>query len=353
MITADPKTRNFMAVITADHVTGIDELQQRCEQLTNAKYVIIRHDKDIASDHYHIGIAYDSPRTLSTVAAALQMPSNFIQKWDSRVWNLWGYLTHTTTDATAEKYAYNDYVNNPDKCRANFDYAAELRSATTKLERAHKTKLDGIVAQILDGTLTKRDLLSTPDGQFFYWKNLRQIDNAIRIRTQSLQLNPPACSTVLITGPSSSGKTTLADKLARFSCGASVAWASSANDPLQDYQGERCIIFDDFRPQDYDWVSLLALLDPFYRQRTHTSRYFNKPLATELIILTTVLSIDDIVRYYDMCNSEDKRQLRRRIQTIYNLGVGDDLVYNEVLDTYEPMKDDPFPLINEDKIQNQ
>lgn len=326
-----------MATITADHCTGIEQLVSLCQPL-KCKWCVIRHDKDNASDHYHIALHYDAPRSINTVANALHMQPNFVAKWDDRDGNLWSYLTHQTSNARAEKHHYNDYIGNPAKCVANFDIASKIDKASAS--RTDNNILDMICHRILIGELSQRDLL-TPTYIDLYWKHKNKIDQAISLRVQSLRYNPPDCETLLITGASGCGKTREADRLARSLYGESVAWASSANDPLQDYQGEACIIFDDWRPQDYDWNTILALLDPHYRQRSHASRYYNKPLAVKYIILTTVLSIDEIIDYYDRQNDEDKKQLRRRIQTILDISKNMCWAYSEIMDTYNET-DNPF-----------
>ena len=322
-----------MAVITADKVKNIDQLDRLCQPLP-AKWCVIHHDKDNASDHYHIAISYDGARTIQCVANALKMPANFIEKWDDRVDNLWSYLTHTTANAKAEKYHYDDYLKDKTKCRANFNIASViLKASATASGSTSKIELKRYAQRILTGELTARDLLK-PEHIQFYWEHKNKLDQAISLRVQSLQFNPPDCETLLITGSSGSGKTKTADQLARSLYGESVCWASSANDPLQDYHGESCIIFDDWRPQDYEWNTILALLDPHYRQRSHTSRYYNKPLAVRYIILTTILGIDEIIDYYDRQNDEDKKQLRRRIQTIMDISKKQCWGYSDVMDTY-------------------
>lgn len=333
MTMSNKKYRNFMATITADRVPNIDHIERLCKSLKNAEYAIIRHDKDIASDHYHIAISYKDPRSINAVAKALKMPDNFIQKWDNRKYNLWAYLTHRTATAAQEKYHYDDYIPKQDKCRSNFDLANTITRDKAILSPKQDI-ITPICQRILTGELTKRDLLA-PDMILIYWQYKGKIDKAMELRTQSLILNPPKCTTLLITGKSGSGKTTTASTLGVAVSGPSgPCWASSPNDPLQDYNGEKCIIFDDFRPQNYDWNDLLALLDPLFRQRTHKSRYYNKPLATEKIILTTVLSLDDIIAYYDTINDEDKRQLRRRIQEIYDTTSSTYLIYDDTSDAY-------------------
>lgn len=338
------KSRNFMVALTADYVPSIEWAVNKLEPINDfAKWAVIKHDKDIASVHYHIAIAYKDARPISTVANLLGVAPNFVKVWDSRVNNLWSYLTHSTENASAEKYHYDDYVANAEKCRANFDLASVIIKATDDTKKTTNGLVKQLCFKILDGELTKRELMR--DYLHLYWEYKSKFDRAIATKTESLLLNPPKCKTILINGPSGCGKSTLAAKLAGALCGSSVAWASSANDLLQDYTGEKCMIFDDFRPDNMDWQDLLGLLDPHYRQRTFSSRYYNKPLATEYNILTTVLTLDDIIDYYDSVNNEDKKQLRRRIQTIYDLKDKVVYEYDEVADSYTatPLApDDPF-----------
>lgn len=302
--------RALMLTATTDYA-NLDQLEKLAETIPNMDYAIILHDKDTGTDHYHMSMYFKHATTIEAVAKKLNVKPNFIQKWDKRTNNLWNYLIHNTNEAHNTKADYTDYINNADKFRTNLPDFGALTTRDSSGRRG-----DEVIRKILLGIITKKELLS-PDLIEFYYKNIHKIDNAIRLRTESLKYNPPNCKTIYIYGKGGTGKTTEAIKIAQTKYPNSYTIASSSNDPLQDYTGEKCVIFDDFRPQNYDFIELLGLLDPYYRQRTHKSRYYNKPLATELIIITTTQSIDELLRYYQNMNvREDIFQLKRRIETV-------------------------------------
>jgi len=250
---------------------------------------------------------------------------------------MWAYLLHDTTDAKNTKADYTEYIGNAAKFRSNINnFLARCRAPSVNHGDG---KLDQIISSILNGTMTKKQLLM-PDILPIYHANYSKIDTALKLRNQSLIYNAPKCRTIYIHGKSGSGKTTLAQEIAIKEHKNDYAFASSQNDLLQDYAGEKCLIIDDFRNKQFDFINLLALLDPVHRQRSHQSRYYNKPLATELIIITSTVSFDNVMRDYEIWNPrEDMKQLRRRVQTIKNTDTGEELIYIEELDEYASLID--------------
>lgn len=331
------RARNFMASVTTDYAISIDELEKRTKTIEQAQYAIILHDNDSGSDHYHIAISVPNPINLTTVANALKLAPNFIEKWDNRTSNLWAYLLHNTNTAGL-KFNYNTYIEQPSKFRTNLPDFAQIARKQTK---ATGRRLTPLIAGILSGEISKRDLLK-PEMLEQYYIEQTNIDRAFRLRAQSLKYNAPNCSTILITGSSGVGKTTKATAIASDLYGDNFTIASSSNDPLQDYYDEKCLIIDDFRPDDYPFVELLQLLDPYHRKRTHRARYYNRPLATELIILTSTCTLEDIEHAYSF-KREDMKQLRRRLQTLYKYDEKAKdfkiLIYNDAYDIYEPPAD--------------
>lgn len=319
---ASPIGRNFMLVITPEHAgDGLDWLELKTKQLTDnlENYGIIYHDLDTANLHYHVAIHLKQPVRLSTIAKNYEQAENVVNLWRRNEGNMWAYLTHQTNKAKAEKVDYTPYLNNPNKTRFDTDQTKEkCIYNVSKSKLSDQTKVDKLCEKILTGDLIEKQLLA-PDLIKTYWRHKTKIDKAIQLRTKSLRYNAPNCRTTLITGNSGTGKTRYATTLAKKNYPDNWLIASAGNDPLQDYTGEKCIIFDDWRPQDYNLQDLLALLDPYYRNRTHKSRYSNKPLATELIIITTNINIDAIISYYTAYNSEDPKQIRRRINTIVTM----------------------------------
>ena len=351
----DNRYRNFMFTMTktvADErgLTSVhdfaDFLQNRLSKYDNYEFAVIIHDKDNAEIHYHVALSFKDAKSLVSIAKALDVATNFIQRWDSRKKNLYAYLFHNTTASLLSKADYSTYVDDDTKFISNVPNVE--RYAVRSFSKVSSGQLDDIQKKILTGDITKRFLLK-PDYLEYFALNKKQLDVCFDLRQQSLIVNPPACTTIFVSGYSGTGKTTLARKIASDYAQDNYCFASSSNDPLQDYYDEKVFIIDDFRPQQYDFIDLLALLDPYARTRTYRSRYKNKTLATELIIITSVMTLSEVLNYYQIYTQEDVKQLKRRIDqsiimkadNVYpNLNY-DAYAYNLSTDSYYHI-DNPF-----------
>lgn len=315
---SNPTTRHAMLAINAERLKHLDDplewLEQQTKKLPHLDhYGLILHDLDRGADHYHVAITLTQPMRVKAIAKAYGQQPNVVEMWTGHTDNMWSYLSHQTKKAKAEKADYTPYIDNPAKSRWDND--------NTKSKAHHKDiaktsstnkEVELLAEQIILGITTKRDLLH-PDKVMTYWKNKTKLDRAIQVRTESLIVNPPNCKTYYIHGKSRSGKSSYARAIAEQRYPNQWAFASAGNDPLQDYMGEKCLILDDFRPQDYPLNHLLALIDPYHRNRTHKSRYYNKGLATELILITNVAPLQDVVDHYTAYTNEDPRQITARI----------------------------------------
>ena len=336
---ASPLGRNYMLVLTEEFVTSLDDLVAKVQAIQEnlTDWGVITHDLDAGTNHYHIALKFKNPIRLSTVAILMQQPENLVQLWRRNEGNMWAYMTHQTTQAKANKADYLPYLDDPQKSRWSSEETKDkARYKADKKQSENKAKLDKTIRQILLGETTVKDLLK-PENIEYYHENYNKLTRAVQLRTQSLKYNPPRCTTIYIQGQSGTGKTNYATEIAKQMYPDSWAFASAGNDPLQDYTGEKCLILDDWRPTDYTLQDLLAMLDPNHRARTHRSRYYNKPLATEMIIITSNMTFADAVDYYTAYNSEDPVQLRRRVHkiiTVHKDGKTDTDIYNEKLDGY-------------------
>lgn len=302
----------------SEHKNPLDWLEQQTKTLKHVEeYGIILHDLDAGQDHYHVALKLTHPVRLTTIAKQYGQQTNIIEMWTGHLANMWSYLTHQTKTAKAEKADYLPYLHDTTKSRWGSDHTKQQATAKT-ITTTNNVQVQAIAEMIIKGMTTKKDLLSH-DMVMTYWKHKTLLDRALQVRNQSLVVDPPNCVTYYIQGKSGSGKTSYARALADQKHPNDNSMASAGNDPLQDYLGEKCLIIDEFRPQDYQLQDLLALLDPYHRQRTHKSRYYNKPLATQLIIITSVMPLDDVIAYYTDYTKEDPKQIRRRIAKVIDM----------------------------------
>lgn len=87
--------------------------------------------------------------------------------------------------------------------------------------------------------------------------------------------------------------------------------SSGSNDVLDGYCQQPCIILDDIRPSALGLSDLLKLTDP-HTPCSVKSRYKNKYVNCELIILTSVLKIDEFYHNVFEHENEPINQLKRR-----------------------------------------
>ena len=121
---------------------------------------------------------------------------------------------------------------------------------------------------------------------------------------------------IWISGKSGTGKTSLAkeyvEKLKRpyFITG-------SSRDIFQNYSGEHTMIIDEFRGDMIKYPDLLRILDPFGSQVMAPSRYSDKPLACDLILITSPYTPVEFYQKLFIHTVEDSidsmEQLLRRI----------------------------------------
>lgn len=298
-----------------DVANMIENLRRDCIR----DYCYIIHDKDRYSQseekrnpdhrqgelkpaHIHLLLRFETnqPQHLENVAKWFNIQPNFINK-----------IKGTWEDACL----YQIHFNAPDKYQylvsdvtCNFDYQ-ELLEDAEKGDRITK-----IIQRILDGEIREYNKTLEIDNMILV-NYSRKIAEAFKVRAEFLQATQKERSTecIFITGGSGMGKTTLAKKIAQ-SKGCSYFVSSGSNDVMDGYGQEDCLILDDVRPSCMGLSDLLKMLDP-HTASSVKSRYKNKYLNCRLVILTTVLNIDEFYSNVFAEQKEPVTQLKRRCKT--------------------------------------
>lgn len=298
-------------------VTDVDKIEKETLErgLNNnaiREWAYIIHDKDIDDDgnyiraHYHIAIRLKYAQELKHVAKWFEVQENFIELCKGTYQDLLKYLIH---ENCPDKYQYdvNDIV-------CNFDYQK------VKDKKVGNERLEEIINGIVSGKIREYNYFEYIDAVEFD-KYRKSIDNAFRYRADRLRTmfergeNGMEC--IFITGPSGSGKTTYAKKLCSDK-GYSVFISSSSNDILDGYAGQDAIILDDMRPSSIGLSDLLKMTDN-YTASSVKSRYRNKVLECKLIIVTSILAIDEFYRNVLEIQKEPIVQLKRRFNVYIKL----------------------------------
>lgn len=294
-----------------EDVKHIEEVIKKHSVIKKWSYII--HDKDEIEDdvvvdedkdktikykpkHIHLLMKFNTVQKLECVAKWFGVEPNFISTIKGNWNDANKYLIHSNAE---EKHQYS-----PSEVVSNYDYKFLIQQLN---EDYHD-----LIEKILEGELTRSDI-GNKINFFTYSKHKKMFDDAFQVsdRTYLREHKNDELTVFYICGSSNTGKTTLAQLLAKELTHDSPCISSSSNDPLENYQGEKSFILDDLRPKVFEISDLLKMLDPHLRTSTK-SRYFNKVLRCKYIFITTVVEIDDFFKGSYCINDEPITQLKRR-----------------------------------------
>ena len=292
----------------------IDEIVERIKTLTNLKsYAIITHDKDVLPSgelkpaHFHCVLTFSNATTIKSIADSIGVKMQYVEKIRSTTKSARLYLIHRNDP---DKYQYP-----PEDVKASFDYVTYVDDCPVKQKR------ESIAERIESGEIKQYNLCKyiTIDE---YSRNYRYYQRCFEYRQNKLKGLDRNMECIFITGGSGTGKTTYAKMIASqkgFACYIS----SGGKNPLDNYQGEECIILDDTRSSSWNLTDFLKLTD------NHTDslvgcRYYNKSIAEcKLLIVTSVKSLDEFYENATKEDNEPKIQLLRRFKMVIDMTLED------------------------------
>lgn len=303
------------------HIDSIDNMIKtiKANQAVE-RYAYIIHDKDVddkgalKAEHIHIMIKFAYSYNVMTLAKQLNLESQYIQKIQSRNYeDALLYLTHANAK---EKYQYAS-----DAVKANFDCQAICERYLKRKEQAistlsEKERIKLLCDEIVTGKIRRYNYFELIDTDLCVRYRTR-FENAFKVRDDMLKTQERSLEVIYMTGESGSGKTTLAKEIAKNK-GYSYYVSSASNDVVDSYAGQDCLILDDLRPSCLGLSDLLKLLDN-HTSSTAKSRYYNKTLECKLIIVTTIMNIDEFFKNVFQEQKEPLTQLKRRCGTHFEL----------------------------------
>ena len=293
------------------------------DKIQPEKVAVVLHDKDINKDgnpveaHIHAMMSFKNARSINHIANLLNDKPEQIEAWKGNSNNGYAYLTHRTKDSMS-KHQYN-----PDDVLANFDYPKKLIEITTEVSKANKkTDTSVYLDALYNGNLSKAEvekaLTGTQYGRLYRQINEihnKRLENQARDFKQQMIDEGRQLQVVWIFGKSGTGKTSLAKDYA-IKAGNKYYMSGSSKDVFQNYEGEHTIILDELRPKYIPYPDLLRILDPFNVEANAPSRYHDKSLAADLIIITTVYSPCE---FYKKIFSNENRLISDNIDSFYQL----------------------------------
>ena len=329
----DGKRTNFEIETQIEYLSqeSIEEiLTTRWEKKQIVCYVYCLHDKDTYTKkdeeegkgkygdpkkpHWHIYIKLKESRTFADVAKWFGIGVTFVQKIKAGTFE--GGCIYATHANAPDKYQYpvTDAISSP-----GFDYAkiVEIKQQAFKREKkmdaAYQRKME-ICKMIEDGVINpfnKHQMISMED-----WQNYnRAITLAFERQAELLELNNERnMRCIYIAGETMACKTSLAKMiLEKYTTSHLIC---NSYDPLQNYKGQKGVCIDDISFSTFGWKDFLNMAD----NDTSTpvkSRYKNKSLYCDLLIITTTKEPYQLVQQMDGAQDENKKQFYRRFKTYY------------------------------------
>ena len=307
--------RQCEMILYPEQYPYINEIEHRIMKYKSIKkYAIILHDKDKQKPHYHVALHFGTSYDVSRLKDMFDINMNQVERIKGQWADVLAYLTH---ENAPDKYQYPK-----EAVIANFDWQETVTNHQTQKQR--KNLVNGLITKYSNLEISFHELWQQlePEEKISYNK---QLETAKKVRNQNVQnMGDRDMQVIQIIGPSGSGKSTLAKFLAKEHLKKDYYRSGANNDPLQDYMGQPIVILDDLDPHEMTYKNLLKLLDPHHNSSAK-SRYYNKAMDVELMILTNVQ--DMIALYYDHATERDPiDQLSRRIKETWVINEDDSIL---------------------------
>lgn len=333
---------------------NIEQLIKLVEETEPKKYAMILHDKDVHKNgepkekHIHLMLSYENARSINSIAKKLGDKPQYIEMWKGKAENGYSYLIHAT------KESINKYQYDPSEVKANFNYQLEMKRITEEVKRSIRTQTINstlLLNSLYNGEITKEELERKINGNQ-YGRMKRQIEDVWHKHLQfqaakwreEMKKSGKRINTIWISGESGTGKTSLAREYAEKS-NQPYFITGSSRDLFQNYSGEHTMIIDELRADMIKYADLLRILDPFGSQVMAPSRYSDKPLTCDLILITSPYDPAEFYKELFSKTNEDVidglEQLLRRITLTIKLDASHirAVEYDRKAKAYHTMKD--------------
>lgn len=306
----------------------IEKIKEVLEKRNSIEeYAIILHDKDVDTEgklkkaHYHIYMSFGKTNwQFDGIAKWFDVGPERIERIKAPdISSVINYYLHRS-DPDKHQYNVKDII-------ANFDVENRLNNYRGK------TALDILLERCGSGEITRYNYTEYIDA-VTYARNEKKILSAFTYYERlcaSRNEGRRNCRIIWMYGPSGMGKTTLSVLYAR-QLSLSVYITATGRDPFSHYAQESVVIIDDLRTETFPFEDLLKLLDPNYLAPVN-SRYHNKVLSCDYIIVTTVLSPQEFVR--ELFLKESAIQLYRRLHEIWHVRSNSVEMYDYDMNTEE------------------
>ncbi|MDV7688186.1 Rep family protein [Enterococcus casseliflavus] len=289
--------------------------------------------------HAHILVKFAKGDTLNNLSVTAGVDPQYIEKAKSGRYgydNLLSYLVHAK-DQDKYQYSPDEVVTvSGEEYTSVYNRRMEtwVRGRATKEAKATDLSVDYLVSEILDGKLTKSQVLLTNEFYKVYALHKRKINDAFDTAGENKSYQTIADldagnfkKTILfIMAESGAGKTVLSKKI--ISILQSVAlkqteqrWdycLTASNNAFDEYNGQDVLFLDDIRGDSLSVSDWLKLLDP-YTISPISARYHNKMGSAKVIIITSTKTPSEFFSIAKSNFHEDLGQFFRRIDLLISI----------------------------------
>jgi len=315
----------------------IDDIKHTLELNQYVKdFAMIVHNSDVdehqneVEPHLHVFLKMNQQKSVDYIADLFKDTSNYVEFFNKNTkghneQNGYLYLLHKTKNAeNKHQYDMNDLIVPDDsdlKQRINKWIENYEESLSKYQSKRRKTVVESILNDYAEGLIDKNELRESLTNLELakHQKLIKDIDNVLveSAYLKYVEENRQQNKTIIwIFGEPGSGKTFLSHKLANQYTDKNDIFVTSSNrDPFEDYFKESVVILEEFRNEtNIGTNELLQLLDKTNPKFNAGSRYKNKKIMAELVIINSIRSPD-----YFMPHDEPLKQLTRRIDKLIKL----------------------------------
>ena len=325
---------------------------------------IIKHDKDVQqrwspeamktiaetkNEHIHALLKFEKGATLEKIALSINVEPQYLEKMKSGRYgydNCLAYLVHAKDENKHQYQPEEVFTLLGEDYTSLYHRQMEtwIKGRATKKAKATKLSIDWLIEQILEGKITKNNILLTDEYYTIYGQYKRQINDALdtagerkSFRAISDIENEKFKKTIIfISARSGVGKTKfgkhLIKLLHRIANKFNENWdfcLTASTNAFDEYNGQEILFLDDIRSKSFSISDWLKLLDP-YMISPISARYHNKMGAAKVIIITSTKPPLKFFEETKNANYEDLGQFIRRFD--YLLEIKENFIL------YEPMK---------------
>lgn len=314
---------------------------------------IIKHDKDKISTwnsnlmtntvedkavHVHTLLKFEKGISLNKIALAVEVEPQYLEKLKSGRYgydNCLAYLVHAKDET---KYQYRpeevttvlgeDYTS-----IYNRSIETWLKGRATKKAKETKLSIDWLCEQILEGKITKNNIMLTDDYYTIYGQYKRRINEALETAGERKSYRTIADleevkfkkTVIFISAKSGMGKTKLSKALIEIIQATAMKnglnWetcVTASTNAFDEYNGQEILFLDDIKGDSFTVSDWLKLLDP-YTISPISARYHNKIGSARMIIITNTKLPVELFYFAKNNYNEDLGQFIRRIDLLVHI----------------------------------